>query len=848
MSLLFWIIVGATLFILGMVISSKDSPEPQNIRDDEQRITVILEQMSLEEKIDYIGGVDRFYIRAIPRLGIPRFKMADGPLGVRNYGPATAMAAGIALAAAWDVELAERIGVEIARDARARGVHFLLGPGVNVYRAPMNGRNFEYFGEDPFLASAIAVGYIRGVQSQGVSATVKHFIANNSEFDRRKSDAVVDERTLREIYMPAFEAAVKDARVGSIMTSYNLTNGLYMSQNGNLNNGVVKNEWGFDGIIMSDWTSTYDGIAAANGGLDLEMPSGDLMNRKNLVPAVEKGKVPLKTVDDKVRRILRTAVRFGWLDRDQTDSTIPRYNSSGCRVALDAARKSMVLLKNRGGLLPLGRENIQSLAVIGPNAHPPITVGGGSACVDPFCAVGFMKGLSDALGEDSDIFYHRGIPDLGEISKATRFYTDPSYGKQGMHLEIFDNMHLSGGPSQVCIEPQVGTTEHTCELPEPFTSARWRGYFTPPRAGTYDIFVQIPGERVGYKLYLDDNLILDTWKFSKALVNTRAVFLECESHKIVLELVRKGRGFAGGKLRLGMAQPASLVDSEAKALAGQSDAVVVAVGFNSETESESCDRTFSLPFGQDALIKEIAGINGNTIVVITSGGSVDMRDWLENIPALIQAWYPGQEGGVALAEILLGETNPSGRLPVTFEKRWEDNPSFNSYYPEADSDRVAYSEGVFVGYRGYEETNIKPQFPFGYGLSYTTYEYGALAIEQVSPIGTGEGTSDAAFKVSFDIENTGRFSGEEVAQLYVGSTGKAIHRPPKELKGFAKISLCPGEKKRVTINLNRRSFSYYDTRSKDWKVETGDREILVGRSSNEIELRGIVTLPAGKNS
>jgi beta-glucosidase len=838
MLIFFWIMVGVSLLLVGMVISSKGSSVHPKSGDDQQRITAILEQMSLEEKIDYIGGVNRFYIRAIPRLGIPRFKMADGPLGVRNYGPATAMAAGIALAAAWDAELAERVGVEIARDARARGVHFLLGPGVNIYRAPMNGRNFEYFGEDPFLASSIAVGYIRGVQSQGVCATVKHFIANNSEFDRRKSDAVVDERSLREIYMPAFEAAVRDARVGAIMTSYNLTNGLYMSQNGNLNNAVVKDEWDFDGIIMSDWTSTYDGIAAANGGLDLEMPSGDLMNLKNLAPAVEKGKVSLKTIDDKVRRILNTAVRFGWLDRDQTDSTIPRYSSDGCRVALDAARKSMVLLKNKGGLLPLDRKNIRSLAVIGPNAHPPVPVGGGSARVNPFQAVSFMKGLSDALGEGTDVFYHKGIPDLEEISKATRFYADPSNEVEGMQLELFDNMELAGEPARICTQRRVGTSE----LIEPFSSARWTGYFTPPSDGTYDIFVQIPGERIGYKLYLDDRPILDTWRFSKALVNTCAVFLESAAHKIVLELVRRGEGFAGGKLRLGIAQPASLVDSEAKALAGRSDAVVVAAGFDPETESESCDRTFALPFGQDALIKEIAGINKNLIVVITSGGSVDMRDWLEKVPALIQAWYPGQEGGVAFAEILLGDTNPSGRLPVTFEQRWEDNPSVNSYYPEAGSDRVEYSEGVFVGYRGYEEKNIKPQFPFGYGLSYTTFEYGGLAIEPVLPLETAEGTSDAAFKISFDIENTGGFSGEEVAQLYVGSTGKGIHRPPKELKGFAKIRLCPGERKRVSIKLNRRSFSYYDTHSKDWKVETGDREIFVGRSSNEIELRGIVTL------
>src|SRR5437764_3435333 len=273
----------------------------------EHRINSSLSQMTLAEKIDCVCGVDNFFIRDIPRLHLPRFKMADGPIGVRNFGPATTMAAGIALAATWNPALAERVGTEIGRDARAKGVHFLLGPGVNVYRAPLNGRNFEYLGEDPFLASRIAVGYIKGVQSQGVSATVKHFMGNNSEFDRHNTDSVIDERTMREIYLPVFEAAVKEAHVGAIMDSYNLTNGVHMTQNGQLNDDVAKKEWGFNGIIMSDWTSTYDAVAAANGGLDLEMPSGEFLNRKNLLPAIQQGKISVATIDDKVRRILRVA-------------------------------------------------------------------------------------------------------------------------------------------------------------------------------------------------------------------------------------------------------------------------------------------------------------------------------------------------------------------------------------------------------------------------------------------------------------------------------------------------------------------------------------------------------------
>ena len=296
---------------------------------NESRVYFLLSQMTKEEKIDLLGGIDGFYTRGVLRLGVPRFKMADGPLGVRNYGPATTMAAGVALAATWNPDLAERVGKEIGRDAQAKGVHFLLGPGVNIYRAPINGRNFEYFGEDPFLASRIAVGYIKGVQSRGVSATVKHFMGNNSEFDRHNTDSVIDERTMREIYLPAFEAAVREAHVGAIMDSYNLTNGEHVTQNAYLNIAVVKKEWGFDGIIMSDWSSTYSTVAAANGGLDLEMPFGAFLNRRNLLPAIEQGKVSTVTIDDKVRRILGVAARFGWLDREQVDLLFPATTSKG---------------------------------------------------------------------------------------------------------------------------------------------------------------------------------------------------------------------------------------------------------------------------------------------------------------------------------------------------------------------------------------------------------------------------------------------------------------------------------------------------------------------------------------
>src|ERR1700689_5145813 len=335
----------------------------------EARADALLKQLSLEEKIDLIGGVNDFFIREIKHIGLPALKMADGPFGVRNYGPSTTLG-GIGLAATWDPELAQRVGTVIGQDARARGVHFMLGPGVNISRSPLCGRNFEYFGEDPFLASRTAVAYIEGMQSQGVSATIKHFMGNNQEFLRHDGDSIIDERTMREIYLPSFEAPVQEAHVAAIMDSYNLINGQHATQDGFLNNDVAKKEWGFDGLIMSEWDATYDGVAAANGALDLEMPAGKFMNRATLLPAVKSGQVSEATIDDKVRRILRTAIRFGWLDREQTDLSIPLYNVKGGEVALDAARSSMVLLKNDGELLPLDKTKVKTIAVIGPDAYP----------------------------------------------------------------------------------------------------------------------------------------------------------------------------------------------------------------------------------------------------------------------------------------------------------------------------------------------------------------------------------------------------------------------------------------------------------------------------------------------
>ena len=817
-------VVALFLTWLGMRNASAQS-------DVEKRVDSILGKMTLEEKIDYIGGYQDFYIRANPRLGLPAFKMADGPVGVRNYGPSTALAGGIALAATWDEELVRRAGQVLGQDARARGVHFLLGPAVNIHRAPLNGRNFEYFGEDPFLAAQTAVAYVEGLQSQGVCATIKHFMGNNSEYDRHNTDSLIDRRTMREIYLPAFEAAVKQAHVCAIMDSYNLTNGEHLTESDYFNHQVAKNDWGFDGIIMSDWDSTSDGVAAVNAGLDLEMPSGSHMNRATLLPAIQAGKVSQATIDDHVRRILRKAIAFGWLDRDQTDTSIPLYNPEGRRVSLEAARSSMVLLKNRGNLLPLDKTKIKTIAIVGPDAYPAQPVGGGSAGVRPFASVSFLEGIAGYAGNDIKVTYSSGLPALAEMAAGTDFVTETDGGKAGLNTEHFSSKDLRGKPYETVRDEHVtsgwdwGGYSGT---PPQARSIRWWGYYLAKDEGDYEVFIQGPAELGGARLYLDDKLLLDSWTRVTALVNCTTLHLAQGPHRVRLEFFR---GYGNPDIRMGIVKTDSLVKAEVKALAAHADVVVLAVGFDSDSESEASDRTFRLPPGQDELIKEVLAANQNVVVVVTSGGAVDTNAWIDRVPAMVQSWYSGQEGGTALAELLFGQYSPSGKLPVSYDRHFEEDAVFRSYYPNAGGKRVQYTEGVFVGYRHYDRTATKPLFPFGYGLSYTTFKYSNLVIAP-SP------DRDDLATVSFDVTNSGEREGAEVAELYVSDSHSSVPRPRKELKGFAKVELQPGETKNIALRLDRRAFSYYDVSNQQWKAEPGEFGILVGASSDKIELQG----------
>ncbi len=853
MSKLSRFLLSAFLFTFALFpscIAFAQAPVPSN-PEIERRVDAILKKMTLEQKIDYIGGTG-FAVRAMPALGIPALEMSDGPLGVRSNQkfPSTTYAAGIGLAASWDPQLAERVGAGIGTDARARGIHFMLGPGVNIYRAPMNGRNFEYFGEDPFLAGAVAAGYITGMQKQGVSSTVKHFLGNNSEFLRHDSDSIIDERTAREIYLPAFESAVKNAHVGAIMDSYNFVNGQHSTQNGYFNTDVARRQWGFPGVMMSDWVATYDAVGAANGGLDLEMPKGDHMNNEKLLPAIREGRVKEATIDEKVRHILTTAACFGWLDREQTDLSLSKYNEQNHLATLDAAREAIVLLKNEGSLLPLDKQKIKTILVVGPDAWPAQPVAGGSGKAIPFSAVSILEGISAYLGNSATVYYERGIPKMIDLATSTEFSTAAQNGKRGLTLEAFPNGDLSGRPAstqEVHDLNFVGKSwEDFDDLDEALdlleagkkpSSRRWTGFYIAPQTSAYEVAAEYSGEGNGYRLLVDDKVIFDQWKTATALQDHATLNLSAGPHKIVAEAFQDSP--VGGRLRIGIMDQHKIGSAAAKALAAKADAVIVAAGFDSSSESEGSDRTFSLPFGQEELIRELSAVNKNTIVAVTSGGNVDPSDWLDRVPAYLELWYPGELGGTALAEILFGAVNPSGHLPITFERRWSDNPAHDTYYPEPGTNRVAYKEGVFIGYRGYEHNHVKPLYPFGFGLSYTTFQYSHI---EVKP--EGESSGAARYDVTFDVTNTGHMAGADVAQVYVAEAEPKVPRPPKELKGFSRVDLAPGETKHVSILLNPRAFTFYDVNAKHWHANAGKYTVEVGRSSEEVPLHSDITLPS----
>ena len=812
------------------------------------RAEALLRRMTLEEKIAYVGGDRSFYIRAVPRLGIPEIKMADGPAGCRNWGPSTAYPSAVGLAAAFDGALAERVGGALGRDCRARGVHLLLAPGVNIQRSPLNGRNFEYLGEDPFLSGKTAAAIIRGVQAEGVLATVKHFAANNQEWDRNHVSSEVDERTLREIYFPAFERAVREGHVGAVMSAYNLLNGTYCTHDAWLLKDVLEGDWGFEGFVMSDWSAAHDPAGTANGGCDLEMPSGEQMNERTLLPLIAQGRVATGTLDDKVRRILRAVVAAGFLDRKQQRDDIPRDDPGSVETALAAARESIVLLRNEGALLPLDRTRLKRIAVIGPNAHPAVWGGSGSAFVTPLHAVSLLDAITRGAG-GAQVVHHPGVRQPSDAARLGRPFVGP------VRQEVFAGKDLSGKPVLVTSVDRIDFAPEEGAAPAPglgseHYSIRWTGEGSAPRAGRYQVVTNADD---GIRVRVDGRLVIDDWHDHAPTVDTARLELAAGKHAIVVEYYQ---GTLGAVAQLGFgpetqARQALTGGAEVTALAHHADIVIVAVGFGQSAdtgsagaaykpfwppdwarkagvvEAEDSDRPFALPPAQIETVRLAALANPRTIVVVNAGGAVDLAPFADRVRALVWAWYPGQEGGRALAEVLFGEVSPSGKLPVTFARRYEDYPSA-PYYNLVQGGKTPYTEGVFVGYRGFDRSGVEPAFAFGHGLSYTSFAYADPA---VAPAAGGAAT------VSLTVRNSGLWAGDEIVQVYVAPPPGRVPRPPQELKGFARVSLSPGESKRVSITLEPRAFAYWDQAAKGWAVEGGAYEIRVGASSRDIRLR-----------
>jgi len=656
-----------------------------------ERAAQLVSKMTLEEKCTLIHGVkgdgeyeDGFHIMPIPRLGIPAIRMADGPQGVRNKTRSTYYPCGISLAASWNREIAGKVGEGIGLDAKARGVAIMLCPGVNIYRTALCGRNFEYYGEDPYLASEIALNYIKGIQGKGVMATIKHFALNNQEFDRHGVSSNADERTINEIYFPAFRKAVEKGDVACVMTSYNPINGTHASEDPWLIKGNLR-AWGFEGIVMSDWTSTYSAIGCFTSGLDLEMPRGYVTNYHNAKALLEAGIISEEDIDEKCRHILQTVIAYGFLDNPVKDSSIPEDCDISRANALSAALEGPVLLKN-SGILPLNTNKKKEIVVLGPNADI-VPYGGGSGRMDP------IEGRSISL--------YQGLSKLGKGYKVRLVdWTDPDY-------DIISNAR----------------------------------------------------------------------------------------------------------------------------------AVIVAAGFNYNTEGENFDRTYQLPQGQDELISRVADANPNTIVVVYSGGEIDVTPWIDKVGALIMAWYSGQEGGTAMAQLLSGQVSPSGRLPFTFWGSLEANPAYPNYgiskpYGERTAKRysqypfIEYNEGIFLGYRGMKHFDTRPMFPFGYGLTYADITYSDLSVEVV-----GDGV-----EVAFTLANGGKTAVSEVAQVYISATDSPVIMADMELKGYEKVFVGPKKSEKVKIHLPREAFSHYSTGTHSWVKDSGKYSIKVGASALDIRL------------
>ena len=797
-------------------------------------IDALLDQMTLREQVSLLSGADFWSLPALARLGIGKLRVTDGPNGARGGGSlvggvkSAAFPVGIAIGASWDVGLAREIGAALAQEVKSKGAHVSLAPTVNIQRSVTNGRNFECYSEDPILTAELAVGYIEGLQGAGISATIKHFIGNESEIERTTMSSDIDERTLREVYLVPFEAAVKRAKVWGIMSSYNKIGGTYTAENHWLLTQVLRGDWGYDGVVMSDWFGSRSCAPTVNAGLDLEMPGPSRDRGQQLIAAVADGSVTAATVRARCGAVLRLMQRTGALADHRVFEERADNRPEHRALIRRAGAAGAVLLQN-DGLLPMLR--VGSVAVIGPNARVAQIMGGGSAQLNPHYAISPWDGLVSALGAEA----------LSYAPGCTNHRFEPMLSGD-FTVEFFRGRRLQGAAvatekmTEVMafwIPPLGGGAVDASDF-----SARVTGVFVPQASGLHRVGVFAAGYA---KVFVDGRLVAnawDGWKKGQTFfeegcdeVVGEVVLVAGQAHHIVVEFCCKPADnllFAG--LRLGIGKPLGDAEiAEAARLAAAAERAVVCVGRSGEWDTEGWDLPgITLPGRQDDLVAAVIAANPNTVVVLQTGGPVEMP-WIGAARAVVQAWYPGQEAGNAIADVLLGDVEPGGRLAQTFPKRWADNPTHSQdaeIYPGLNG-HVRYEEGVFTGYRHYDRLGIEPLFGFGHGLGYTSFEMKDLAA-------TAQG-------ISLTLTNTGARVGSTVVQVYVGDIAASVPRPVKELKGFAKVMLAAGESREVKVALDPRAFAFFVAGG--WRVEAGVFAISVGFSAVDLRLRAEIDVP-----
>ncbi len=807
----------------------------------DQRIDTLLDAMTLEEQVSLLSGADFWSVAGVERLGIGALVVTDGPNGARGGGglvggpKAACFPCGIALGATWNPALVAEIGAALAAETRTKGADVLLGPTMNIQRSVTNGRNFECFSEDPWLTAELATAYVQGLQLAGVAATPKHFVGNESEIERTTVNSMIPEVALRETYLAPFEAVAK-AGAWAMMSSYNKVNGSYTAESRWLLTGVLRDEWQWDGLVMSDWFGSRSLEPTINAGLDLEMPGPSRDRGPALVAAVRQGRIDAALVRASARRMLQLMRRTGALDRTARLPEAEADNPAHRALIRRAGAEATVLLKNDSALLPLASP-VGKIAVIGPNARRARIMGGGSAQLNANHAISPWDGLVDRLGEDQLLFAegctnHRWEP-LWSGALTVDYFATLDLSGPVMHSEPLNDA------TQFWVPPIAQGKVN----PRAF-SARISGSFTPDTTALYRVGIHATGP---VRLLVDGNLAADAWTdwtpgrtfFEEGNDEVTAdVSLQAgQSYAIALEFGAKpGANLDFSAFRAGIGLPLGAdAITEAAQVAALADVVVLCLGRSGEWDTEGSDLTdIRLPGDQDALADAVLAANPRTIVVLQTGGPVEMP-WIGQAAAVLQAWYPGQEAGHAIADVLFGDAEPSGRLPQTLPLRLQDNPTFSQdleIYPGLDG-KVRYEEGLFTGHRHYDRTGIVPLFAFGHGLGYTTFDLESLS---------GNAASDGAdFTVC--VTNTGTRRGATVVQLYLGPDPLPAGRPRRQLRAFAKITLDPGQTETVLLQTNARSFQRWNPDAQDWARVPGRWHVEAGFSASDIRATMTLTLP-----